>query len=113
MNNKTMLIILLVFTLSLSVIGCSQKSAEPLPNKSINTSINKTTDILINESCKKEDNCCLQNEDCWSTNGGCFTHEWFAKADAKARKQGIDNLPPTSTPNVNCTCDNNKCVIHN
>jgi hypothetical protein len=90
MNNKAMLIILLVMVSTLIIIGCTQKV-----------------------TCNKQDNCCLKNEDCWSTNGGCFTNEWFAKMEAEAREKGIDNRRPTSTPEVNCTCDNSKCTVHN
>jgi hypothetical protein len=57
-------------------------------------------------------NICTQDPDCWSTNGGCFTREWFAIEDAKAREQGIDNQRPTSTPDIICTCEQNKCIQH-
>lgn len=60
----------------------------------------------------KEKDMCEVDSDCWSTDGGCFTYEWFAKKDAEARKMGIYNQRPKSTPEIICTCQNNKCVTH-
>jgi hypothetical protein len=89
MSNKIMKIMhILLLGVILFLVGCS-----PEP-----------TDL--------EKNICSQDSDCWSTNGGCFTREWFAVADAQAREQGIDNQRPTSTPDIPCTCEQNRCVQH-
>lgn len=65
--------------------------------------------------CKREENCCLKDDDCkyvWVT-GACNTLEHVAKKQKESTNQGRREGEAPPRENVICTCELNKCVTHN
>ena len=96
------MILIMLLILSVTMIACTSNTTEVTTIEKATSEIQELTDL--------EKNICTQDSECWSTNGGCFTREWFTIEDAKVRETGLHNQRPTSTPDIICTCEQNKCV---
>lgn len=85
-----------------------------IPTKKI-VPTNVSTSTKEKLLCNKEENCCVKNEDCkyiWVT-GACNTPEYVTKIQKEAEAQERRNGEAPPRENVTCTCESNKCVIHN
>lgn len=77
------------------------------------TQVNKLENSL--PTCKKEENCCVANQDCkyiWFT-GACNTPEYVARVQKEAEEKGRRDGEAPPRKNVTCTCESRKCITHN
>jgi len=109
MKNKLILILVVIFLLSITVIVFG-KSFVKTQTSNLENNSNKTK-----LSCDKEENCCVTNDDCkyiWFT-GACNTPEYVTKTQKEAAAQGRHDGEAPPRENVTCTCESNRCITHN